>query len=107
MRTRKFSELTKDWPAERKEKVAKRVRETVAAMHLDELRKAREMTQTKLAKTLGVNQSEISKIEHRTDLYISTLAEYVEALGGHLEVHAVFPEGDVKITQFEDLDKTA
>ena len=70
-------------------------------MHLEELRKAREMTQTKMAEILGVAQSEISKVEHRTDLYISTLAEYVRALGGELEIRAVFPDGDVKITQFE------
>ena len=92
MRTRKFSELTKDWSPERRERVAKRVRETLGAMHLEELRKARAMTQTKLAETLGVAQSEISKIEHRTDLYISTLAQYVQALGGELEIRAIFPE---------------
>ena len=102
MRTRKFSELTKDWPAERRERVAKRVRETLAAMPLDELRKAREMTQAKLAETLGVNQGEISKIEHRADLYLSTLAEYVEALGGRLEIRAVFSDREVRITQFEE-----
>jgi transcriptional regulator with XRE-family HTH domain len=105
MRTRKFSELTKNWPVERQARVAKRVRETLRAMHLDELRKAREMTQTKLAETLGVNQGEVSKIEHRTDLYISTLTQYVEALGGSLEIRAVFPDGDVRITQFEDLPR--
>ena len=72
-------------------------------MHLEELRKAHAMTQTKLAEILGVNQGEISKIEHRADLYVSTLADYIAALGGSLEIRAVFPEGDVKITQFEDL----
>lgn len=107
MRTRKFSELTKDWSEERRGRVARRVKETLESMHLEELRKAREMTQTKLAETLGVAQSEVSKIEHRTDLYISTLAEYVQALGGELEIRAVFPEGDVRITQFENLPKTA
>jgi transcriptional regulator with XRE-family HTH domain len=59
------------------------------------------MTQTKMAEILGVAQSKISKVEHRTDLFISTLAEYVRALGGELEVRAVFPDGDVKISQFE------
>jgi DNA-binding XRE family transcriptional regulator len=101
MSKRKFSDLTKDWPVARRQKLEKRVQETVATMHLEGLRKAHEMTQTKMAELLGVAQSEISKIEHRTDLYISTLAEYVEALGGELEIRAVFPEGDVKITQFE------
>jgi DNA-binding XRE family transcriptional regulator len=105
MPTRKFNELTKDWPVARRQKVEKRVHETLATMHLEGLRKAHEMTQMKMAELLGVAQSEISKIEHRTDLYISTLAEYVEALGGELEIRAVFPDGDVKITQFE-LTKT-
>jgi DNA-binding XRE family transcriptional regulator len=101
MPTRKFNDLTKNWPAERRQRVAKRVQDTLRSMHLEELRKAREMTQTKMAEILGVAQSEISKVEHRADLYISTLAEYVRALGGELEVRAVFPDGDVKITQFE------
>jgi DNA-binding XRE family transcriptional regulator len=106
MATRKFRELLEAMPADRRNKVASRVKATLASMHLDELRKARAMTQTKLAETLNVNQSEISKIEHRADLYISTLAEYIQALGGELEIRAVFPEGDVKITQFEDLLET-
>ena len=59
----------------------------------------------KLAETLGVNQGEISKIEHRADLYLSTLAEYVEALGGRLEIRAVFADREVRITQFEELAK--
>ena len=97
---RKFRELTKSWPKSRQKKVAKRVEETLASMQLEGLRKAHEMTQARMAEILGVAQSEISKIEHRTDLYISTLAEYVQALGGELEVRAIFPEGEVRITQF-------
>ena len=72
-------------------------------MPLDELRKARPTTQIKLPDSLGVNQSEVWRIEHRTDLYISTLSEYVEALGGKLEIRAVFPDRLMRITQFEDL----
>ncbi len=72
-------------------------------MPLDELRRARQMTQAKLAESLGVNQGEVSKIEHRTDLYLSTLTEYVEALGGRLEIRAVFRDREVRITQFEEL----
>ena len=103
MPIRKFSELIDAMPANRRQKVAQRVRETIAAMPLDELRKARQMTQAKLAQSLGVNQGEVSKIEHRTDLYLSTLSEYVEALGGRLEIRAVFPDREVRITQFEGL----
>ena len=90
-------------PAGRRQKVEQRVRETIAAMPLDELRRARQMTQAKLAESLGVNQGEVSKIEHRTDLYLSTLTEYVEALGGTLEIRAVFRDREVRITQFEEL----
>lgn len=88
---------------ERQRRIAGRVRESLAAMPLDEVRKARQMTQAKLAEALGVNQGEISKIEHRTDIYLSTLAGYVEALGGKLEIRAVFPDREMRITQFEEL----
>jgi transcriptional regulator with XRE-family HTH domain len=102
MPTRNFRELLDAMPAERRSKVDRRVRETIAAMPLDELRRARQMTQANLAASLGVNQGEISKIEHRTDLYLSTLAQYVEALGGTLEIRAVFRDQEVRITQFEE-----
>ena len=103
MPTRNFRELLDAIPAERRRRVDQRVRETIAAMPLDELRRARRMTQTRLAESLGVNQGEVSKIEHRTDLYLSTLTQYVEALGGTLEIRAVFRDREVRITQFEEL----
>jgi transcriptional regulator with XRE-family HTH domain len=102
---RKLKEFSKRWSAE--DRVKRGNKETLEAMYLEELRKAREMTQAKLAETLGVAQSEISKIEHRADLYISTLTQYVTALGGTLEIRALFPEGDVRISQFENLSKIA
>ncbi len=49
-------------------------------------------------------QPEISKIEHRTDMYVSTLPRFVEAMGGKLEITAQFPDGTVRITQFHELD---
>jgi DNA-binding XRE family transcriptional regulator len=103
MPTRKFRELLKAMPAERQRRIAKRVRDTLVSLPLEEIRKARQMTQVKLAEVLGVNQGEISKIEHRTDIYISTLADYVEALGGKLEIRAVFPDREMRISQFEEL----
>lgn len=105
MPTRKFRELLNAMPSDRRQKIANRVQQALASMPLDELRKARQMTQVKLAEELGVNQSEVSKIEHRTDIYLSTLAEYVEALGGRLEIRAVFPDREMRITQFEELPK--
>lgn len=70
-------------------------------MKLSELRRACNTTQVGLAQSLGVNQGEISKIEHRTDVYLSTLAAYVEALGGRLEVRAVFRNRKVRISQYD------
>ncbi len=103
MPTRNFRELVKAMPADRQQKIAHRVRQSLASMPLEEIRKARRMTQAKLADALGVNQGEVSKIEHRTDVYLSTLAGYVEALGGKLEIRAVFRDREMRITQFEEL----
>jgi DNA-binding XRE family transcriptional regulator len=103
MPTRKFGELLKQLPPDRRQRIDKRFQESLAAMPLDQLRKAQEMTQIRLAEILGVNQSEISKIEHRSDICISTLADYIEAMGGRLEIRAVFKDKEVRITQFERL----
>ena len=59
-----------------------------------------EMTQEELANRLSVAQSNISRLEHRRDMLISTLQEVVRALGGELRLSAVFPDGVVEINQF-------
>lgn len=64
---------------------------------------ARQMTQTRLAELLEMDQGNISKLEQRTDMYLSTLRSYVEAMGGALEIRAVFPDGDVKIDLLKKL----
>jgi predicted transcriptional regulator len=71
------------------------------------LREAREMTQVHLAKILGVNQSAVSKLERRADMYVNTLQSFVKAMGGELKITARFPEGTVEINQFEDVKKLA
>ena len=63
------------------------------------------MTQEHLAKILNVNQPAISKMERRADMYVSTLQDFVKAMGGQLEIRAVFPDGTVRITQFSELGK--
>jgi len=103
MPTRKFRELLKAMPVNRQQRIEKRFCDSLAAMPLDQLRKAQEMTQLQLAEILGVNQGEVSKIEHRSDICISTLADYIEAMGGRLEIRAVFKDREVRITQFEKL----
>ena len=78
-----------------------------SGMALDELRQARELTQVHLSKILGVNQAAVSKLERRADMYVSTLQDFVKAMGGELKITAQFPEGTVEITQFEDVKKAA
>lgn len=69
---------------------------------LSELRKARRKTQVALAAEMGVNQSEVSRIEQRADTYLSTLERYVAALGGELRLVAVF-EGEEFELKLADL----
>jgi transcriptional regulator with XRE-family HTH domain len=59
---------------------------------LQELRKAREMTQARLADILGVTQDNVSRIEKRSDILLSTLRSYVEAMGGELDLVVKFPD---------------
>ena len=61
------------------------------------------MTQRDLARTLNVNQPAVSKLEQRTDVYVSSLRSYIEAVGGRLKIVAEFPEGEVAITNFSDV----
>ena len=103
MSTRNFRELLKEMPAGRQQRIEKRFQKSLAAMPLDQVRKAQAMTQLQVAGLLGVNQGEVSKIEHRSDICVSTLAEYIEAMGGRLEIRAVFEDREVRITQFEEL----
>ena len=78
-------------------------RRLVEEMSLHQLRKARELTQTKIAEDLHMGQGDVSKLERRTDMYVSTLASYLQAVGADLEIRAVFPDGRaVKITQFSE-----
>ncbi|MEO1190480.1 MAG: helix-turn-helix domain-containing protein [Pseudomonadota bacterium] len=59
---------------------------------LQDLRKARQLTQVELAKTLGKSQASIANLEKRSDVLLSTLRSYVEALGGELALVARFPD---------------
>ncbi len=86
---------------------AEKAKQLIAEMPLQELRAARKLTQEELAKTLNVNHAAVSKLERRADMYVSTLREFVRAMGGELEITARFPEGAVRINQFEDVDTVA
>jgi len=81
-------------PARRK-KVAARAAQLIAEeMTLQELRRARKLTQVRMAIALGISQDGISKLEKRSDLLLSTLRKTVEAMGGRLSLVAEFPDRD-------------
>jgi uncharacterized protein YkvS len=52
---------------------------------------------------LQIKQPAISRLENRTDMYVSHLREVIEAMGGELKITAKFPDLEVTITNFEDL----
>jgi transcriptional regulator with XRE-family HTH domain len=87
-------------------RIAEHKRAMEQELTLGELRRAREMTQTQLASALDIKQGGVSRMEHQADLYVSTLRSYIEALGGRLEVTAVFPDSVVPIRDFADLAET-
>ncbi len=103
MKNKPISELTKNFSPDRRERI-ERIKDSLREeMALAELRQALSFTQSTLAETLGVGQAEISKIENRTDLFVSTLKRFLEAMGGELEIHAVFQDRAIKITNFSSL----
>jgi len=80
-------------PASQRRKVEVRAAELMSEeMTLRELRKARKLTQVRLAKTLKINQDSVSRLEKRSDLLLSTLRKAVEAMGGTLSLVAKFPD---------------
>lgn len=80
-------------PEARRKKIEKRSEMLIAEeMTLRDLRKALRRTQSHVASDLGINQENVSRLEKRTDLLISTLSGYVEAMGGKLHLVAEFPD---------------
>jgi ribosome-binding protein aMBF1 (putative translation factor) len=92
-------------PKKQQQAIQKRTAELIAEeATLRQLREARERSQVEMAKKLNIKQAAVSKLERRTDMYLSTLRSYIEAMGGQLEIIARFPNQAVRITQFEALD---
>src|SRR5450432_187204 len=99
-KARNFNELRAKMSPESRARSEAMAREALANMSLDQLRAARELTQEHLAAILRIKQASVSKMERRADMYIGTLAKFIEAMGGQLEIRANFPDGSVRITQF-------
>jgi transcriptional regulator with XRE-family HTH domain len=94
-------------PSARREKIEARAAALVAEeMSLRDLRKARKKTQIRVARELGIKQENVSRLEKRADLLISTLRGYVEAMGGELRLVAEFPDRPpITLTGIAALDR--
>jgi len=93
MKTHKrWNELNHKSSPEVRERIKREALEEYDRLGFAAVRKAREQTQVELAAKLGINQASVSAIENSSDLLLSTLAKYVRALGGELQLQAVFPE---------------
>ena len=100
-----FKVLREKMSPEAQQRARDKTQLMLEAMPLQELRQARALSQDEMARALGIKQAAVSKLERRTDMYLSTLRKFIEAMGGRLEIVAHFPEGDVRVDQFETLDE--
>lgn len=100
---KKFNELRRKMSPASRERARKKTAVMLSEMALDELREARRLTQEQLAERLHVKQPAIAKIERRADMYLSTLRGVIRAMGGEMEICAVFPDGRVAIKQFREI----
>ena len=98
---RKFKELREQMSPERQQRSRQRTAAMLFAKDLGELRGKLGVTQEELASRLEISQSNVSRLERRRDMLVSTLRDVVEAYGGRLRLLADFPEGSVEIEQFD------
>jgi DNA-binding XRE family transcriptional regulator len=88
-----INQKMKSLSARRRKRIEARAAALIAEeMTLRELRRARKLTQVRLAKALGISQDGVSRLEKRSDLLLSTLRKSVEAMGGNLSLVAEFPD---------------
>jgi DNA-binding Xre family transcriptional regulator len=80
------------------ERVTKRARAELEELSLRQLRQDLRLTQQDVAHAAAMTQSELSRLESRSDCRVSTLRRYAEALGGELEVTVVLGKRRIKLT---------
>lgn len=105
--TKSFRDIMSELPEDKKQLVEKRGEEIYHNyLTLQELRKARELTQEHLAKELKVRQENISRLEKRSDLMLSTLTNYISAIGGELKLIVEIPgHKPIQLKGFEDFSR--
>ena len=100
---KKFKQLKEKMSPEAQKRARIKTEVMLQEMMLAEVRQAIELSQEDMANAMNLQQPAISKIEKNTDMYISTLRRYIEALGGELDITARFNGKKVRINQFEQL----
>jgi hypothetical protein len=91
--TTRYEEVFEEFSAEDKQWIKRRAEELKAEeLNLREMRRLRKLTQARLSRKLKIGQEGVSRIEKRTDLYLSTLRSYVEGVGGKLLLMVEFPD---------------
>jgi DNA-binding XRE family transcriptional regulator len=102
------AEILARMPAERRAKIAARAKDLIAEeMTLQDLRRAKKLTQEQMAAALHIGQDSVSRIEKRSDFLLSTLRTYVSAMGGSLDLIVRFPDrAPVILSSLEDVTQT-
>lgn len=100
MMARNFKELEEKMPLASRRRGQAKSKRLLAELLLPELRRLSGMTQVDLARSLGIKQPTLSRLESKADMQISTLMRIVEALGGQLEIVIHLPSGDYCLGQF-------
>ena len=103
---RTLNEVIGGMPADQQRDIATMASQLIEdEMTLRDLRKAHELTQTRMAEALHISQDGVSRIEKRSDFLLSTLRSYVEAMGGQLRLIAEFPNRKpITISGLDSLD---
>jgi len=99
-KTKKFHDLTAPLyaDAKRRARIEGETQAILTGLRLAELRTEQGLTQVQVAERLGTTQENVSRIERAEDTQLSTIRRYIEALGGNLELRAVFADRDIPIT---------
>lgn len=101
--SKKWKDIRGEFTPDEETVIKAKIAESEKSISLYQLRKARNLTLDTLAKTLKISQGAVSAMEKSTDMYISTMRSSIEAMGGKLQITAIFPNGTVKIEQFENV----
>lgn len=97
---RKWAELRNTMTPQQQARAAAKAEALLVELQLAELRQARSKTQVEVARNMDLQQAAVSKLERREDMYLSTLRQYVEALGGQLKLVASFPDAEIPIQPY-------